>query len=147
MGLNPINFGFDEVETILMVNEDCNSIFDSEVDNETINKMLSDSALRDVDDDILDKMISGNANVEVQRDKEVDDEVKAIMYDEQLDDATTIEDMAAQDMMAARDIGYETGYTVDDDVLDMIFGDEFDKELDTMMESGEGGIIDNVVIV
>ena len=144
--VDPINASFDEVDIILLVNEDCNSIFDGE---ETIDKMLNNSTVGDIDDDMLDAMIDKNIDVDIHKDanEEVDDDVKNIVYDDQLDNATTIEDMVAQELIAARNFGYETGFNVDDDVLDILFDDDFNEQLDEIMKESEGGLIDNVVIV
>lgn len=125
---NQINStSFDEVDIIMMVNEDCDDMVDKEVDDETIDK------------------IANGAIVDDPEDNEPDEDVADIMYDEQRDDATTIEDMAAEDMRIARDFGFETGFTeVDDDVEDIIYDDD-DEDLDDdgyMDESSnyEGGL-------
>lgn len=81
--------------------------------------------------------------------EDVDCDVEDIMYDDERDDALSIEDMMAQDLLAARDIGFETGFDDGlDEMIDILVDGEEDIYDDVDDESvEEGGLIDDAFIL
>ena len=103
--IDPVNESeLDEVDIVMMCNEDCDDLVDSEPEEVQL----------------------------TEDDGEPDEDVADVMYDDIKDDASTIEDMAAQDFRNARDCGIETD--LDDDVVDIIYDEEEDDFEDEELE-------------
>lgn len=118
--MNIINHTFDEVDSIIYANEDCDNIADDIEEVETTEDV-----------------------------EEVDPDVADMTYDDEKDDALSIEDMMAQDLLAARDIGFETGFDDGiDDMIDILVDEEeelYDDEDEEDVE--EGGFLNDAFIM
>lgn len=121
--MNNINHSYlDETDVIIYANEDCDDIADDVEEVDTTD---------DVD--------------------EVDPDVAEITYDDERDDAISIEDMMAQDLLAARDVGFETGFDDGiDELIDILVDDEeelYDDDDEDEEDVEEGGILDDAFIM
>lgn len=87
----------DEVDIVMMANEECDPMIDGE----------------DCDVELSD-----------EEEAEVDNQVSDVMYDDIRDDSATIEDIAANEFIEARDSGFET--ELDNDVVDIVYDEEED---------------------
>lgn len=102
-----INHSFDEVDAVIMANEDCDPLLESNDVPEEY-EMTPDES------------------------QEVDNQVSDVFYDDVKDDSTTIEDMAAQEFRAMEDSGFETSREIDMDVVDIVADDEDDEAVDDL---------------